>query len=44
MTWLLSYQAPHYPEESGINPRPKAEGWYLFSRDDVGLDIKVTMS
>ena len=23
---------------------PRKEGWYRFSRDDMGLDMKVTMS
>ena len=40
ITWLLSYQAPYHPEERGIKLRPKAEGWYLFSKDDMGLDMK----
>ena len=41
---LFSHQTPYRPEDSGINPRPKAEGRFLFSRDDVGLDMKITMS
>ena len=44
VAWILSYQAQYHPKERGINPRPKSEDSCLFSRDDVVLDTKVTMS